>query len=832
MSFQRPDYNSHFLSGGGEMGELIRKKDWAQTDLGPPESWPQSLRATLQIILHSQFPMFLWWGPELLCFYNDAYRKSLGKSGKHPSILGMRAENAWKEIWDTIKPLIDVVLNEGESIFRDDQLIPIFRNGKIEEVYWTFSYSPIHDEWGKVQGVLVTCAETTEKVATRKKLEENQQKLNVTMDASELAVWELDLNTQRATYSERYPVLLGYPKGTVLTHPQILRHLHPDDLPIRNKAFELALSTGVLAYEARIIWNDGSTHWIEGKGKVFFDENGMPVNMIGTVRDITTAKNYQRQLEEREQTFRLLADSMPQHIWTSDERGNVKYFNDSLCEYTGLTEDELFPDPWEKFVHSDDLKENIRAWYNSVREGTDFHFEHRFRNRSGTYRWYLSRAVPQKDSNGNIRLWVGTSTDIQEQKNFANYLETQVNARTTELIALNETLKKSEERYHLMVEEVQDYAILYLSREGIIENWNNGAEKIKGYHASEIIGQNFSVFYTPEDKAVNLPWKLLDTATRTGRAVQEGWRVRKDGTHFWASVVITAVHNANHDVIGFSKFTHDLTEKKEANDLLLKNAAELQRKNEELSKMNKELESFAYISSHDLQEPLRKIQTFASRILDKEYNNLSDYGKDYFQRMQNAAARMQILIDDLLAYSRTNTAERKYEEADLRDVLKDVLSDLQEEINQKGALIEAGELSTVAIIPFQFRQPLHNLISNSLKFIRPDHTPHIRISSKIDLGANLLPGRLTADGIYCHITVTDNGIGFESQYAEKIFGLFQRLHSRTNFEGTGIGLAIVKKIVDNHDGVITATGNIGNGAAFDIYIPAKTSSTISKTTVY
>src|ERR1700731_596729 len=137
-----------FMAGGGAMGALIRANDWGNTVIGDPESWPQSLKATLGILLNSKFPMFLWWGPELICFYNDAYRPSLGQNGKHSSILGMPARAAWPEIWDIIKPLIDQVLAGGKATWSEDQLIPIYRNGNIEDVYWTFSYSPVFDESG------------------------------------------------------------------------------------------------------------------------------------------------------------------------------------------------------------------------------------------------------------------------------------------------------------------------------------------------------------------------------------------------------------------------------------------------------------------------------------------------------------------------------------------------------------------------------------------------------------------------------------------------------------------------------------------------------------
>lgn len=244
------------------------------------------------------------------------------------------------------------------------------------------------------------------------------------------------------------------------------------------------------------------------------------------------------------------------------------------------------------------------------------------------------------------------------------------------------------------------------------------------------------------------------------------------------------------------------------------------KREKQLEKMNKELESFAYISSHDLQEPLRKIQTFATRIIEKDHQTLSPRGIDMFQRMQQAANRMQILINDLLAYSRSNTSGGKFEETNLKTIIDEVIEDLKDDIREKNAIVEATELGHAHVIPFQFRQMMHNLISNALKFSKSGITPHIIIKSSIQQGADLNMKELFPFSRYCHISITDNGIGFEQQYSERIFQLFQRLHDRESYQGTGIGLSIVKKIVDNHNGFITAESELGKGSAFDIYIPA------------
>ncbi len=263
----------------------------------------------------------------------------------------------------------------------------------------------------------------------------------------------------------------------------------------------------------------------------------------------------------------------------------------------------------------------------------------------------------------------------------------------------------------------------------------------------------------------------------------------------------------------------DLTEKKKNENIILEYQKDLENKNIELVQSNAELASFAYIASHDLQEPLRKIQTFASRIVEIDFNNLSENGREHLKRMQNSAKRMQTLIDDLLTYSRTNTVDREFKSVDLGLLVEEVKGDLKEEIQQKNATIEADGMCKATVIPFQFRQLLYNLISNSLKFSSLQYHPQIKIQSQIVKGEKLNEERLSKENKYCHISIMDNGIGFEQQYSEKIFELFQRLHGKAQYNGTGIGLAIVKKIVENHKGIITAKSDTNQGATFDIYIP-------------
>lgn len=886
-------------------------------------------------------------GPEYVVeMANEAYLKLVDR--QEDTFVGRPLYDSLPEVKDTVSALLDGVLNTGIPFHGNEVPVPIKRYGKIETCYFDFLYHPLKEENGTISGILVTATEVSEKVEARKKIELNEDRLKIVVEASELGTWELNVKTRNPIYSKRYlEIIGGYTEDVSLTHEELLAHLHPDDVHIRNRSFKEALTSGFLHYEARVIWKDKSIHWVEGKGKVFYDENNEPSKLIGTVRDITEEKKYQQKIEESEKKlrnlimqspvpkailrgsdfviemanfvlldniwkkeeidvqgkkllelfpelekqkyatllkqvyetgkvyaesesllyienedsqfyvdfefaplresddsisgvrmtlidvtekvetrkkieesemrFRSLTESIPQLIWETNAEGNALFTSGKWLEYTGIqpgTEGS-----WEAMIHPDDFQENIRIWQNALKTGEMYRCDVRMRRKDGNYRWHTVIGEPVYNIENKIIKWVGAFTDIHTEKAFTHELEQQVTARTRELIQINESLRKSEERYHLMVEEIQEYAIIYLNRDGIIENWNVGAEKIKGFKAEEIIGKYFAVFYTEKDQKNNLPQTLLQRARDNGKAIHEGWRTRKNGNLFWASVVITAVHNKQGEVIGFSKVTHDLTDKKRADDTLKLNAMELEQKNNELEEMNKELQSFAYISSHDLQEPLRKIQTFASQIIEKEAANLSENGLDKFRRMQNAAQRMQTLINDLLSYSRTNVQERNFVKIDLSQIIEEVKDDLKEELEQKNAVIEVEKTSEVNVILFQFKQLLYNLISNSLKFSDPDVPVKIKITSKIVTGKELNNEKVISYKDYCHIRVSDNGIGFESQYNKKIFEVFQRLHGRDRYNGTGIGLAIVKKIVENHNGVITASGVMNEGASFDIYIP-------------
>ncbi|RZJ92716.1 MAG: PAS domain S-box protein [Chryseobacterium sp.] len=359
----------------------------------------------------------------------------------------------------------------------------------------------------------------------------------------------------------------------------------------------------------------------------------------------------------------------------------------------------------------------------------------------------------------------------------------------------------TEQRYHRMVEEVQDYAILLLDTNGDIQNWNKGAQKIKGYSEHEILGKNFSIFYLPDDIKDGLPFRLIREAAVQGRATHEGWRMRKDGSAFWGNVVITALHDEERNVIGFTKVTRDLTERKLAEE-------QKERDAQSIAIQNKQLEEFAYVTSHDLQEPIRKIRTF----INLAKKNIGDVETmiSYLEKIDTSAEKMVRLIKDVLTFSRLSHEPSEFTEVD--QILQNTLQDAEMLIAEKAAVITHTPLPTVKGIPVQLHQLFTNLLSNALKFNYG--VPQISITVR-----TIAQSQSDVENNWVHIlSFADNGIGFDQKYATQAFQPFQRLS--TDFEGTGIGLSLCKRIAENHKGCIRVQSTAHKGCVFEIELPA------------
>ena len=339
---------------------------------------------------------------------------------------------------------------------------------------------------------------------------------------------------------------------------------------------------------------------------------------------------------------------------------------------------------------------------------------------------------------------------------------------------------------------------------------------LKTHDLSEVVGK--SVFYFFPQELAALYHADDQTIIRTGNPVinREEPAVTPEGKLTWFSTTKVPLRDMDGAMVGLVCVSSDISERKAAEEKLRMFSYQLERS-------NNELRDFASVASHDLQEPLRKIQAFSDRLRAKCYPALGEQGRDYLDRMQKAAGRMQTLIQDLLILSRISSKAQPFVEVDLAGIVQGVLSDLELRIEQTGAKIEVGFLPKIEADPVQMRQLFQNLLSNGLKFHKPDQPPEIIISAKVLAVQDYqLSGAAPGDEV-CQIMIKDNGIGFEEQYVEQIFALFQRLHSRNEYEGTGIGLAVCRKIANRHGGSIVAKSAKGEGATFIVMLPLKQS---------
>ncbi|QEH43917.1 PAS domain-containing protein [Chitinophaga sp. XS-30] len=550
---------------------MIRSFDWASTPAGPPEQWPQSLRTTVSIILNSRFPMFLWWGKEMIQFYNDAYRPSLGMNGKHPVAVGQRGEDCWPETWPVIKPLIKEVW-EGGSIWREDQLIPIYRDGRLEDVYWTFSYSPVRDDNGEIGGVLVICHETTEKVKARQKIETAEKKFrNIVKQA---------------------PVGIAILKG-------------PDFI--------------------------------------------------------------------------------------------VETVNDKYLKLMQVTEQQIRKEPLFEILP--EIKTAVEPLLTTVLKTGKLCYGREFETKEGTFNFLYE---PLRDAEGQIEGVIMVSSEVTEE----------VKAR-----------RKS-------------------------------AEAEKKYAELKAVEKN-----------------LRETELQLEKHVEE-------------------------------------------------RTSDLRHANYNLKRSNSDLEQFAFIASHDMQEPLRKIRTFTALLENKLDNNLVDEdSRKYLHKIGDAAGRMRKLINDMLYYSRLSAAGNTFKTIDLNTLMQNVMNDFELLIQEKNAVVRCETLPDIQANPLQITQLFTNLLSNSLKFNNSPR-PEIMITVRPLSAAQVANFEgLNHQLSYQRLEFSDNGIGFDQRYAEQIFTIFQRLHTKNEYSGTGIGLALCKKIALNHQGNIFAYSGAGQGATFHVLLP-------------
>lgn len=684
-----------FLEGGGALGELTRRFNWAATPIGAPAQWPSHLRTTVSLILSSRFPMFLWWGDEMIQFYNDAYRPSLGNEGKHPSALGGKALDTWPEIWPIIYPLISQVKKTGKATWSEDQLVPIYRNGQLEDVYWTFGYSAVKDEEGHIDGVLVVCTETTEKVNYLQELKQSKDELLFAIEATELGTWDLNPATNRFTSNTRLKEWFGLRPEEEILLPLAINVIAEHDRDRVMAAIGHALqyaSGGHYDVEYTIIHPvTNKERVVHAKGKALFNTEKVPLRFNGTLQDITE----QKRAQAIEQLSRQKLEEIERSLRNTILKAPV-----AMCIFAGPTH------------------------------------------------------IVEIANERMIALWGRSGAEVLNKPIF----------------------------------------------EGLPEASNQGFEQ-----ALDQVFETGNIF-SAEDIPVTLP---------RGNGVET----------VYINLVYAPNVNADGVITGIIAIANDVTQqvlaRRKIEQIVAIRTQQLETANSALQLINADLSQFAYIASHDLQEPVRKISTYLN-MLEKTLPDLSDTQKNYIDKITTSTQRMRSLIRDVLSFSQLSKEGAAFSPVDLQEIFSNNKTDFELRIQQTGAIVQCSGLPVIEAIPVQMDQLFSNLLSNALKFTRPGVQPVITVQAALMSGQELQKHAELKPGIpYYRIEFTDNGIGFDAQYAYNMFKIFQRLHTGKEFDGTGIGLAICKKIVQNHNGEIFATPGALYGACFTILLPAK-----------
>jgi PAS domain S-box-containing protein len=604
-----------------------------------------------------------------------------------------------------------------------------------------------------------------------------------------MVTWDWDIPNNVVTYSDELGPVFGLQPGEYhLSFENFLTCVHPDDREALTHVITRVEQEGVgYDLEFRFFLPDGTRRWIDSKAHVFCDQNNKPLRLVGVVMNITERKQAEEALRENNERLNLALDAAKMGMWDWDIlTNNVLWspYHEMIFGYEPGTPNRTYSD-WAERVHPEDLPRVEAALQVAIVNRQDYEYEYRVIWGDGSIHWIAGVGRCYYNAQEQPIRMLGMIYDFTQRKQAEEKLAHSENLLRTIINSEPECVKTLS----------PDGTLLDMNPAGLAIIEADSLEQVRGKCAYPLIaGEHRPAFQA-----------LVESIFRGESGELEFEIIGIKGTHRWLSTHAAPLKNTDGEIIAMLSVTSDITQQKLAQEELQKSQEQLQATVANLTRSNKELEQFAYVASHDLQEPLRKIKSF-SQLLGEDYQGQLDATADeYIHYITNGVTRMQTLISDLLIYSRVGRLELNKQPTDLNAVLSQVKEDLSVAISENNAVITASSLPTVQANPLQMAQLLQNLIANSIKFCS-DATPEIYIAAQLQQQEWL-------------ISVQDNGIGIKPDYAERIFAIFQRLHNRSEYPGTGIGLAVCRKIVERHGGRIWVESELGGGATFYFTLP-------------
>jgi PAS domain S-box-containing protein len=677
------------------------------------------------------------------------------------------------------------------------------------------------------QAVLSINREVTEAKRAEIRLRETEAKYRALVEQIPVVVYiqEIEHNNVISYISPQIEAIMGYSSEEYLADPDLwVRNTHPDD---RDKVLAEDARTDwtgqQFSTEYRKITRDGRVIWVRDEAVLVRDEGGSPLYWQGILADITERKHTEEALRESERRFRQLFENSSDALFVHDERGRFVDCNAEACRALGYSREELLE------LSVADVATWLLSEEDRPKEGQTL-WERALGGEPGRIVGFEENELVRKDgSSFPVEVGVGAIEYWGRRMIFASARDISERKR------VEDALREGEAKYRTLVEQIP--AVTYIEELDVGEpEWNMvyvspQVEALLGYTPDEYMSDPkiWEELLHPDDRERVL---AEDARTEiTGEPFRVQYRIlTREGDIAWIRDEAILVRDQEGRPLFWQGVMYDVTDQKRAEEevrrlneglerRVAERTAQLEAYAEKLWRSNRELQDFAYIASHDLQEPLRKVLTFGDRLKAKYGEALGEQGRDYLQRMEGAAARMRDLVDDLLTLSRITTQARPFFPVDLTEVAEEVVSDLEARIEEVGGRVEVGELPTIEADRLQMRQLLQNLIGNGLKFHKGGEAPVVEVRAEVveerGRGGSEAPA---GEGV-CHVRVKDNGIGFGEEHLERIFMPFQRLHGRNVYEGTGMGLAICRKVVERHGGRITAESAPGRGATFTVTLP-------------
>ena len=714
--------------------------------------------------------------------------------GKTHSELGRDPEQIkfWEErherVFATAKPEtmeFEYISPQGKKYYFNTRIVPEFVDGKVASVLAiSHDITNIKEAEIRLKETLDNLEElvkdrTAQLEKAYRSLKESERGLAEAQKIAHFGNWNWNIVANELYWSDEIYRIFGCsPQEFGATYDAFLSYVHPEDRDYVKDAVNGALDGRPYSIDHRIIRVSGEERIVHEQGEVIFGNGNMPVRMTGVVQDITERKKTEEALEMANAYNRSLIEASLDPLVTIGPDGKITDVNKATEMVTGYFRSELIGTDF-----SDNFTEPQRAregYQQAFREGSVFDYALEIQHRSRKVTPVLYNASVYKDESGEIIGVFAAARDVTELKKAEKELQLA-------------------SKYNRSLIETSLDPLVTIGPDGRITDVNKATEFVTGYSRKELIGTDFSNYFTEPEKAKEGYKKVF----REGQVLDYDLEIRHREGHITPVLYNASVYrDEDREIIGIFAAARDITERKKAEEML-------KQKLEELARSNAELEQFAYVASHDLQEPLRMVVSYLQLLQRKYQGELDSKADKYIYFAVDGASRMQVLINDLLEFSRVTTKAGEFEPADCKFILDQVLSDLEVSTKESGASISYGFLPVVMADPTQFAQVFQNLISNAIKF-RSKEAPKIKISAEKKDDQWLF-------------SVQDNGIGIDPRYSERIFEVFKRLHKREEYPGTGIGLSICKKIIERHGGHIWVESEPCKGSTFYFTLPVNAS---------